>query len=78
MKKKQVELSEAIVALVSALKEDPGYYYSWQANIAMAFKDECARYGASHEKLHEIANDAAKYFLRNLCMIKEENEKETS
>lgn len=52
------------------LREDEGYYIAWQANIAMAFVDEFSRYKKNHNKttvskvdVHEIANNAAKYFL---------------
>ena len=34
------KLKEAVSVLVEALRSDPEYYYSWQANIAMAFQDE--------------------------------------
>lgn len=55
--------------LCKALREDKEYYISWQANIAMQFKDA---YGKKMEELaiqydpniiHEIANTAAKNFL---------------
>lgn len=61
-----MDVKTAVETLRTALLEDDGYYYSWQANIAMAFKDECFRQGLEHEKLHEIANQAAKDFLGNL------------
>lgn len=34
---------EVVEQLIKALKEDQEYYYSWQANIAMAFQDEFER-----------------------------------
>jgi len=68
--------------LFKMLREDPELYYAYQANIAMAFKDnmdwaatkvECGEdnvsYTVSREQLHTIANDAAKYFLN--LLIKE-------
>lgn len=69
-------LKSAIEVLQEALK-DEGYYLSWQANIAMAFKDEYNRqeYKNDHDKLegfqaeldiHEIANTAAENFLQML------------
>jgi hypothetical protein len=58
---------EAIETLCNELREDEDYYYSWQANIAMAFKDEMERGGYEvDEQVHEIANDAAKNFLNLL------------
>ena len=67
------KVKEAVETLCAALKEDAGYYYSWQANIAMAFKDE---YGRAYEKspimwetdldLHTVANTAADNFLKQL------------
>jgi len=64
---------EAVLHLQKALKEDPGYYYGWQANIAMAFKDEYHKRAAlghhiDGETIHEIANDAAKRFLDLLLL----------
>jgi len=32
-------IPHAVGVLIKALKEDPSYFYSWQANIAMQFKD---------------------------------------
>lgn len=57
--------------LVIALREDAGYNYAWQANIAMAFQD--AYYWEINENpqgkvldLHKISNEAAKNFLNLL------------
>ena len=59
----------AVRYLCRQLKKDQGYYISWQANIAMAFKDRyfsrTKRY-KNHTDIHNIANDAAKDFLYNL------------
>lgn len=68
------ELKNAVDTLCNALSEDKSegsYYYSWQANIAMAFKDEFDRYAKDKEiegsaqnfNVREIANNAAKNFL---------------
>lgn len=74
------ELKSAIEVLIKHLSEDKAeesYYYAWQANIAMAFKDEYDKFireGGIPEvvlrpyEVHEIANNAAKNFLDNLCM----------
>lgn len=63
-----ISTKQAVDRLCKALKEDPGYYYSWQANIAMAFYDEhfFQKGKTSQKKIHEIANSAAKCFLNNL------------
>jgi hypothetical protein len=72
------KLKEAVETLVTALSEDKSegsYYYSWQANIAMAFKDEFddrvggirANVPVTKELVHEISNNAAKRFLDLLC-----------
>lgn len=57
--------SEAIDTLKDSL-EDEGYYLAWQANIAMAFKDEYDRSDKRYKNrqdIHDIANTAAKNFL---------------
>lgn len=61
-------IKSPIKDLVKALKKDKEYYIAWQANIAMAFKDEHHRqYGrTSQKKIHEIANQAANNFLNLL------------
>jgi len=65
----KVSVREAVKVLREALLEDlseGSYYYSWQANIAMAFVDECEQQGIRSHLLHTVANDAAKRFLSNL------------
>lgn len=66
----EVEFSDIIRLLSEKLKKDPDYYYSWQANIAMAFIDEY--YRSKEKNIHEISNNAAKYFL-DLLGSKNEN-----
>jgi hypothetical protein len=66
------KLKDAIQVLVEALKTDEGYRISWQANIAMAFKDEYYRQSSQQsehqfEDVHELANTAADNFLKILC-----------
>jgi hypothetical protein len=68
--------AEAVKQLVSALKNDSGYYYSWQANIAMAFKDEMSREGITFPQLHSVANKAAINFLD--ILMKDVNTDETT
>ena len=63
---------EAVETLCAALKEDAGYYYGWQANIAMAFKDEWRREDfqkseQDFEAVHILANNSADNFLNLLC-----------
>lgn len=69
-------ISDAMKVLTDELRKDKSegsYYYSWQANIAMAFKDEAARKmnysnaSIKKELIHEIANQAARNFLDTLC-----------
>lgn len=73
MSEEKITTEQAMKKLTSALIADKDYYYSWQANIAMAFKDEWQRASDSGglpctpEHIHNIANDAAKYFLDLLC-----------
>lgn len=73
-----MEIKEAIEVLQTELKKDEGYRISWQANIAMAFKDEMEIKGVhspnpennsilvTREMLHTIANDASDNFLNIL------------
>lgn len=71
-----ITTKEAVEQLIKALKEDPEYYYSWQANIAMSFQDEYSKRfkgqtlypeGETPAIIAEIANEAAKNFLNLLC-----------
>jgi len=66
------ESMEVIIDAMLEDKEEGSYYYSWQANIAMAFKDEYERFNPNMQDgnkhiLHMIANNAAKNFLDTLC-----------
>ena len=75
MLKIESDIPNAVGALIKALIEDKSegsYYYSWQANIAMAFKDEWDReqFQQSDQDsaaVHRLANNAAKNFLEMLC-----------
>ena len=69
-------IQQSIASLVEALEEDkePGsYFYTWQANIAMSFKDEWRRAvetgsdPCDYSSIHDIANKAAQNFLNMLC-----------
>lgn len=66
------KVKEAVEVLVEALKTDESYRIGWQANIAMAFKDEFTRTNpdlksTSEYELHIIANQASNNFLNLLC-----------
>ena len=63
-------VAKAIERITTEMGNDksPGsYYYLWQANIAMAFKDEWNRWDKPECYVHEVANNAAKNFLDLLC-----------
>lgn len=63
-------VSKAVATIGEALRNDPAYLISWQANIAMAFIDEWfnTKHGGapSHMQVNHMANRAAEAFLRNL------------
>ena len=52
-----------------AMKEDSGYRYGWQANIAMSFYDE---FDEHSDEIHMKANNAADKFLNLLCRDRDE------
>lgn len=79
---KKIKISDAVDLLSESFQDkSPGsYYYAWQSNIAMAFKDEFDRWcknivgrNAAPDHIHEIANEAAKNFL-NLLIKREDSE----
>lgn len=65
---KKVNLSDAINRFCEEIKNDKGYRISWEANIAMAFKDQFNFSGYKHDAkvVHEVANKAAAAFLDQL------------
>jgi hypothetical protein len=65
---KKVNLSDAINRVCEEIKNDKDYRISWEANIAMAFKDAFDFSGHKHdnEVVHEVANKAAAAFLDQL------------
>lgn len=74
-----MNIKKAVETLVAAFEKDAGFRYSYQANIAMAFVDECARHqertGKKHlsrQEIHEIANLAADRFLTMLAAARAE------
>lgn len=66
-------VKDAMDVVTKEIRNDSGYRISWQANIAMAFKDEWQRSAnngglpCTPEQIHEIANKAADNFLNLLC-----------
>ena len=61
-----MKTKKAVNVLTKAIKNDSELYYAYQANIAMAFKDEYDRCPAKYKNqtnIHKIANIAAKNFL---------------
>ncbi len=67
-----MKFQKAFEVFQEGLRNDAELYYAYQANIAMAFYDEYRRAGnnLSHQKVHKVANQAAKNFL-NLLIKKE-------
>lgn len=67
------KIKNALEVIAEALRTDEGYRIGWQANIAMAFKDEYARNRLKYktkQDIHNIANTAADNFLNLLCAQK--------
>lgn len=65
---KKMNLSDAINMICEEIKNDKDYRISWEANIAMAFKDQFNFSGHKHDAkvVHEVANKAAAAFLDQL------------
>jgi len=61
-----MSIKRAVRKLTKALRKDEEFYYTYQANIAMAIKDEFNKRKkpyTSQSDMHEIANTGAKNFL---------------
>jgi hypothetical protein len=57
-------LALAVKYLIRALKKDPDYRYSWQANIAVCMQDAYDYANPEDKKdIHKISNDGAQRFL---------------
>jgi hypothetical protein len=72
----RVSVEKEMKVICDEIRNDEGYYYGWQSNIAMAFKDEYSRkigrVSQEHwDQIHDIANQAAKNFLDILIMERE-------
>lgn len=63
LERKQESVLASFDSLTLALANDPSYYYSWQANIAMQIRDTFRNAGYELPELHKLANDSAKNFL---------------
>ena len=61
-----MKIEDAVNKLREELRNDEGFYYSYQSNIAMTFYDEAQRQGIVNDKLLEISNNAANHFLKRL------------
>lgn len=64
----KIDLADAINKICEEIKTDKDYRHSWEANIAMAFKDQFLFSGHKHDPkiVHEVANKAAAAFLDQL------------
>jgi hypothetical protein len=60
----EIKISDAINRICKEIENDNSYRISWEANIAMAFKDQFHFSGYEHdpEIVHEVANKAASAF----------------
>jgi len=63
-----VSVEKEMKVVCDAIKNDEGYRITWEANIAMAFKDEWSRYFKdqpthNEDYVHIISNNAAKNFI---------------
>jgi hypothetical protein len=70
----EITVAEAVQVLCDALETDDGLFWAYQSNIAMQFVDHVERAGKGFPELHQLANDAAKEFLRLLMFRPEEEE----
>ena len=69
------DFKKAFDRITRELRDDNGYYYSWQSNIAVKFQDVLFRAGYQLPDLHKLSNDAAKEFI-DLLIGKSEMHKE--
>lgn len=60
-----ITTAQAMNHLTETLKNDSDFRLCWEANIAMAFKDQFSFSGHKHdpEIIHEVANKAAAAFI---------------
>ena len=64
-KKIRISTEQAVEVLTTALREDPGFYLSYQANIACAIQDTFLDKTPKEDwrDLHRRANNAARLFM---------------
>lgn len=69
-------IEQSIKKITWGMINDPGYKIGWTANIAMAYKDTESQYRKKNNKKylnskdkHIIANQAAEYFINQLCKL---------
>ncbi len=64
----KVNLEQSLTRICDELKNDKDYRICWEANIAMAFKDQFHFSGHKHDRkiVHEVANKAAAAFIDQL------------
>jgi hypothetical protein len=69
------EFEKALKIVIKEIKKDKDLYYGYQANIAVQFQDEYARFFPEKSRqigssishiIHEISNNAARNFLNLL------------
>lgn len=65
-----MNIQEAMKIVITEIANDPSYRVTWEANIAMAFKDQVMRETDFYdpEWLHNVSNKAANNFLDILVM----------
>jgi len=76
MEQNKITTPQAVEQLSKALREDPGYWESWKANIAMCIYDQYVKEipksleEVSHYDIIQIANTGADNFLKLLTVEK--------
>ena len=66
-----MKIAKAVKKLTEAISKDPDFRMGYQANIAMAFVDECSKIksfeNTPYDILIQTSNDAANRSLTNWC-----------
>ena len=75
MEQNKITTAVAVEYLSKALREDPGYWESWKANIAMSIYDEYVikypnTHPAGHQVMIDVFNKGADRFLKLLTAEK--------
>lgn len=72
----ETAISKAVSILCEEWRNDPNYFFAWQANISGCFKEEFdksfIKIGCADtiDQVHRIANQAAINFLHQLMHLK--------